>query len=186
MRIFVRGIAVLFGALAFGVAAANATVVEQHHYADVESFPLDGCGFTLAGVAETSGHLLFCVDQTGQVLLAKDAYRFRTTLTNPDTGRSFLLRGQGLYHEIAATPLGGTLHEVSAVEAGVPFTIVDSTGRVVLRDRGAIRRTYVFDSHGDSKPGGELVDVLDVVVHGPHPSLDADVCALAAELTGAS
>ena len=186
MRIFVRSIAMLFGALVFGVAAANATVIEQQQYADVESFTLDGCGFTLEGVAETSGHLLFRVDQTGQVFLAKDAYRFQTTLTNRDTRRSFFLRGHGLYHEIAATPLGGTLYEVSAVEAGVPFTIVDSTGRVVLRDRGAIRTTYVFDSHGDSTPGGELLDVLDVVVHGPHPSLDADFCALAADLTGAS
>ena len=139
MRIFVRSIAMLFGALVFGVAAANATVIEQQQYADVESFTLDGCGFTLEGVAETSGHLLFRVDQTGQVFLAKDAYRFQTTLTNRDTRRSFFLRGQGLYHEIAATPLGGTLYEISAVEAGVPFTIVDSTGRVVLRDRGAIR-----------------------------------------------
>ena len=183
MRIFIYGIAVLVGALVFGAAGAGATVIDQHSYSDVESFTLDGCGFTLEGVAEPNGHLLFRVDQTGQVFLTKDAYSFRTTLTNPDTGRSFYLRGQGIYHEIAATPLGGTLYEVVAIEAGVPFTIEDSNGRVVLRDRGPIRTTYVFDSLGDSTPGGELVDVVDVVVHGPHPSFDTDFCALAAALT---
>jgi hypothetical protein len=186
MRIFGHGIAALVAALAFGVAGAGATVIEQRRYSDVESFTLTGCGFTLDGVAESSGHVLYRVDQTGQLFLAADAHSFRTTLTNPDTGRSFFLSGQGVYHDIAATPLGGTLYQVVAIEAGVPFTIEDSTGRVVLRDRGAIRTTYVFDSHGDGAPGGETIEVLEVVVHGPHPSLDADFCGLAAELTGAS
>jgi hypothetical protein len=186
MRIFIHSVAVLFGALAFAVAGAGANVIEQQDYSDVDSFTLNDCGFVLEGVAETSGHLLFRVDRTGQVFLAKDTYSFRTTLTNPATGRAFFLRGQGVYHEIAATPLGGTLYEVVAIEAGVPFTIVDSTGRVVLRDRGAIRITYLFDSYGDGTPGGETVDVVDVVVHGPHPSFDTDFCQLAAELTGAA
>jgi len=185
MRFF-HCIGVLVAALIFGVAGAGATVIEQQTYSDVESFTLEGCAFPLEGVAVASGHLLYRIDQTGQVFLAKDTYSFRTTLTNPDTGRSFSLLGRGVYHDIAATPLGGTLYQVTAVEAGVPFTIVDSNGRVVLRDRGAIRTTYIFDSYGDGAPGGETVGLLDVVVHGPHPSLDGDFCALAAELTGAS
>lgn len=178
-------LAVTLGLMLGGAAPAGATVIQQHRYSNVESFTLDGCGFTLEGRVEESGQLLFRVDQTGQLFLAKDTYSFRTLLTNPETGKWFTLHGQGVYHDIKATPVGGTVYEVLAVEAGQPFVIEDSAGNVVLRDRGVVRTTYLFDTLGDGRPGGEFLGVTNVVVRGPHPSLDEDFCELAQALTDA-
>jgi hypothetical protein len=73
-----------------------------------------------------------------------------------------------------------------SIEAGQPFVIEDADGKVVLRDRGVIRNTYLFDTLGDGQTGGSFVEELKFVVRGPHPSFDADQCAIAAELTGAN
>ena len=43
------------------------------------------------------------------------------------------------------------------------------TGRVVLRDRGVIRETYLFDTLGDDTPGGMYIEQLGLRVSGPHP-----------------
>ena len=94
-----------------------------------------------------------------------------------------MLHGQGVYHDLRATPLGGGVYEVTAIETGQPFVIEDPSGRVVLRDRGAVRGTYVFDTLGDGQPGGDVLAVTDVVVHGPHPSLDDAFCEIATALT---
>jgi hypothetical protein len=60
-------------------------------------------------------------------------------------------------------------------------------GKVVLRDRGAIFRTIIFDTLGDSKPGGVIVSETIDRVSGPHPDLDMDeatFCALVHDLIG--
>jgi hypothetical protein len=171
--------------LVLGAGRAAATVIEQHHYSDSISFTLDECGFTLEGQVEASGHLLLRVEQGGQLFLAKDTFSFRTVLTNPDTGKWFVLRGKGVYHDIKGTQVSGSVYEVVAIEAGQPFAIEDSAGNVILRDRGVGRTTYLFDTLGDGVPGGETIAVIDVVFRGPHPSFDEDFCEIAAELTGA-
>ena len=86
-----------------------------------------------------------------------------------------------------ATPLGGTIFEFEAVEAGQPFVIEDAEGNVVVRDRGALRHRIVFDTLGDDEPGGVLIEELESSVHGPHPGFadDFPFCEIAAELTGA-
>jgi hypothetical protein len=171
--------------LAFDVGRAAATVIQQHHYSDTESFTLDECGFTLEGQVEASGQLLLRAEQTGQVFLAKDTFSFRTVLTNPETGKWFVLHGHGVYHDIKATQISSTVYEVVAIEAGQPFVIEDSAGNVILRDRGVIRTTYLFETLGDGRPSGYTIAVTDVAVRGPHPSFDADFCEIAAELTAA-
>ena len=86
-----------------------------------------------------------------------------------------------------ATPLGGTIFEFEAVEAGQPFVIEDAEGNVVVRDRGALRHRIVFDTLGDDEPGGVVLEEFDSAVHGPHPGFadDFPFCEIAAELTGA-
>ena len=119
------------------------------------------------------------------MFLAKDTFSFRTVLTNPETGKWSILHGQGVYHDIKATLVGGTIYEVVAIEAGQPFVIEDSAGNIILRDRGVGRTTYLFDTFGDGRPGGTTIDVIHDVVRGPHPSFEADFCEIAAELTEA-
>jgi hypothetical protein len=173
--------------LAFGGGPASATVIEQEHYSGTDSFSFDDCGFTLEGQVEFYGQALLRVDQGGEAFLVKDKFWYRIVFTNLDTGQSFVQRGNGLFHEIKATQVEGTIYEFVAIEAGQPFVIEDSAGNVVVRDRGVIRHTVLFDTLGDAMPGGEFLENVSDVVHGPHPGFAEDFpfCEIAAELTGA-
>jgi hypothetical protein len=57
----------------------------------------------------------------------------------------------------------------------------------VLRDRGVIRTTILFDTLGDETPGGEFLDEIDVEVSGPHPGFFLDegqFCEVVLDLIG--
>ena len=133
-------------------------------------------------------HILLRVDKTGEAFLVADNYSYRGVFTNRETGEWFVQRGNALFHEIKATQVEGTIYEFVAVEAGQPFIIEDSAGNIVVRDRGVIRRTYLVDTLGDGEPGGEFIEDVAAVVHGPHPGFEPDFpfCEIAAELTGAT
>ncbi len=103
---------------------------------------------------------------------------FHEVHTNLDTGQSFTLSGRLLDKEIRATRVGGTVFEATRIIAGQPFTVRDSDGRVVLRDRGVVVVTYLFDTLGDDVPGGDFLDELSVELRGPHPGWDFDICQL--------
>jgi len=173
--------------LAIGAGTAGAKVIEQQHYSGTDSFSFDDCGFTLDVESEFSGRFLLRVDKGGQAFLVLDNFEHRDVLTNAETGQWFVIRGNGLFHEIKATQVDGTIYEFVSIEAGQPFVIEDSTGEVVIRDRGVIRSTYLFDTLGDGTPGGEFLEEVDLSVHGPHPGFadDFPFCEIAAELTGA-
>ena len=181
-------VGVVAAALAIGGPPAGATVIEQEHYSGTDEFTDDGCGFTLNVVSTFYGQAHLRVDKTGQAFLVKDTFHFRDVATNPDTGRWFVVRGHGLFHDIKATQVEGTVYEFNAVEAGQPFVIEDAEGNVIVRDRGVIRHTYLFDTLGDGEPGGEFIEETQTTVHGPHPGFAEDFpfCEIAAELTGAT
>ncbi len=173
--------------LALGALGASATVIEQGRFSGTDSFSFDDCGFWLDVESTFQGHGLFRVDKGGQAFLSKTTFRFRDVLTNRATGKSFVVRGHGLFHEIKATQISGTVYEFQAVEAGQPFVIEDSAGNVIVRDRGVIRHTAIFDTLGDGMPGGILVGEPSAIVHGPHPGFAEDFpfCEIAAQLTAA-
>ena len=173
--------------LAFGAGPAAATVIGQEHYSGTDSSSFDDCGFTLEVQSEFYGHALLRVDRSGEAFLVKDRFWFRDVMTNPETDKWFAVQGHGLFHETGATQISGTVYEFEAIEAGQPFAIVDSAGNVVVRDRGVIRHTYLFDTLGDGQPGGVFIEETGTVVHGPHPGFadDFPFCEIAAELTGA-
>jgi hypothetical protein len=173
--------------LALGGGRASATVIEQEHYSGTDSFSFDDCGFTLDVQSEFHGQALLRVDKGGEAFLVKDKFWYRDVYTNPDTGKWFVVRGNGLFHEIKATQVSGTIYEFVAVEAGQPFVLEDSAGNVLVRDRGVIRHTALFDTLGDGTPGAVFLEETETLVHGPHPGFadDFPFCEIAADLTGA-
>ena len=168
--------------------SAGAGTTGQEHYSGTDEFTDTSCGFTLNGVSTFSGSVLFRETKGGEAFLVKDSYTFRDVLTNPDTGQWFVISGRATVKEISATHVDGNVYEFEVIEAGQPFVLSDSDGNVIVRDRGAIRHTVVFDTLGDGEPGGEFVDYLGADVHGPHPGFAEDFpfCAIAADLTGAN
>jgi hypothetical protein len=114
-----------------------------------------------------------------------DNYEYRETWTNTANGRSFTIWGNGIIRDVSATPVSGSVFQFTTVESGRPFNISDASGRVLVRDRGAIRRTYLFDTEGDDAPGGIFLDVLEERVSGPHPAFsmsEDEFCAVVTPL----
>jgi hypothetical protein len=169
------------------VGPAGATVIGHEHYAGEDTYTIDDCsGFTLNGVSQFEGVVHLRVVKGGEAFLVADNYSFRDVLTNPDTGKWFVIRGNGIFHETKATHVSGNVYDFTAIDSGQPFVMEDSSGNVVVRDRGTIRQTYLFDTLGDGVPGGELIEDTGLVVRGPHPAFadDFPFCELAAKLTG--
>jgi hypothetical protein len=182
-----RAAAVVIAALVLGSGTAWATVQDRERYSGTDSWSYDDCGFTIDVEAEFGGNYLARIDKGGQAFYVNDNYWYRDVHTNPDTGKWFVLRGDGLFHDVKATPKEGTVYEFVSIQSGQPFVIEDSTGRVVVRDRGVIRFTYLFDTLGDGTPGGTFVADVDIAVNGPHPGFadDFPFCEIAADLTSA-
>ena len=78
--------------------------------------------------------------------------------------------------DVKATPLGGNVFEFKFRESGT-VVVRDMAGNVVLRDAGATWITIVFDTLGDSMPGGEILDETVDRVSGPHPLFEKDEAA---------
>jgi hypothetical protein len=175
--------------LALGVwsAPAPATVIHEGTVSGTDHFSDSGCGFTLDVDVVFQFTTRLRVDKGGQAFLDHTIFRVTETVTNRATHRYFFITHRGVYNEIKATQVEGTVYEFVAIEAGQPFVIRDAAGRVVSRDRGVIRHTFLFDTLGDGQPGGVFLEELSDAVHGPHPAFAEDFpfCDIAAALTGA-
>jgi hypothetical protein len=165
---------------------ANAAPILNERYSGTESFT--ECGFE--GESSFSGRVMI-KDATpatdGQFFYFQDNYQYRDVITNPATGEFVVVRGNGIFKEVQARQVEGSVFTFLTHEAGQPFVVEDSSGRVVLRDRGMITLSYVFDTLGDSATGGVfLEDPVVVRVSGPHPGFEEafEFCALLTGLIG--
>jgi hypothetical protein len=133
------------------------------------------------------GHIRAGKGKAAGAFYLQDNYSAVETWTNPENGKFATISHNGVFQDIKATRVEGSIFEFVSHEVGQPFVVRDMNGKVVLRDRGAITWTYLFDTGGDDVPGGEWLEDLDVRVSGPHPGFflgEADECAIAMELIG--
>lgn len=181
-----RTCAVAVAAALATAAPAGATIFERDIYTNDYAFSYDECGFPV-DVAGSVAQRLRVRTGTGPdtgAFFLHNRYSFAETHTNAESGESLTIEMQGLYNEVKATRISGTVFEFAAVDAGQPFSLYDSDGNLVLRDRGSVRLNVVFDTLGDDEPGGEMVAELEPALHGPHPSWDTDHCEMITPLIG--
>jgi hypothetical protein len=182
------GVLAATSGLALALASpVQAAPIERGFYSGSDSFV--ECGlyeeeFSYSG-------LLIVMDSTpaldGQYFNYLNNYEYRAVLTNPTNGKWMVVRGDAAFMDIHARYLEGTVYTGETIQAGVPYVIEDSSGRVVVRDLGNIAFSYVFDTLGDGEPGGEFLAGPEAVrVSGPHPAFlgTFDFCELADELIG--
>jgi hypothetical protein len=169
------------------VLPANAAPIQNERYSGTESFT--ECG--RFQVESTFSGRVMIKDATpatdGQFFYFQNNYQYRDVITNPDTGEFVVVRGNGIFKEVRARQVEGSVFTFLQHEAGQPFVVEDMSGRVVLRDRGLITWSVVFDTLGDSAPGGIFLEGPTVVrVSGPHPGFEEafDFCALLTDLIG--
>jgi len=175
-------------AAALGLAGvsgqATAAQVDVTPYSGTDQWMDDSCGYRTDVTATFSGR--FSV-RTGtgpadSVSFVTDNYSFREVHTNPATGKWFVVRGNGMFKEVKATPVGRNVYEIKAINAGQPFVVEDSSGKVAQLQAGLVTIRYLFDTGGDNIPGGEFVDFLGATLSGHDPH--ATLCSAAGALIG--
>jgi hypothetical protein len=168
---------------------AQAEVIEQQHYAFSFSEDFELCGIAVHEEGEVRGtaHFRVAKGDLDSAFFSHDNYESTSTITNPANGKFLVIERNALFHETVGTRVEGTIFQFTAVEAGQPFVLRDMSGGIVLRDRGVIRSTILFDTLGDETPGGEFLALVDEQVAGPHPGFfldDAAICAIVQDLIG--
>lgn len=173
-----------------GLSPANATMYEKFRYdgADEDVFSFCGIDEVLVDVEYSGrGHIRTGKGKNAGAFFFQDNYSSVETWTNPENDKFVTLSSHGVYQDIKATRVEGSIFEFVTHDVGQPFVLRDMDGNVVLRDRGAVTTTYVFDTGGDDEPGGVYVSDPDVRVSGPHPGFfldEEDQCDLVRELIG--
>lgn len=167
------GIAVLAmaGASCSSTAAGPPeTTTEQYAF---ESWD---CGYPLQIEGEVTSRFLTRPNPRGGPILAQQNVDFSETWTNSDE-EQFTLSGRFLAKDMSATPLGGTLYEVTVQQSGQPF-VISVDGEVLVRDRGNLRLSFRTD------PESGFFEFLGASVSGPHAGFDTDLCKLVAPIVG--
>lgn len=169
-------------------SSAAATVVRLEPVHGTDSWEYSDCGYPVHVEAEfeSTATLRVGKNRDESVFFVRAHGSYREVHTNTLTGEWFVTRGQFTFRDVKATQVEGTVYEISSVQTGQPFVIEDSSGRVVVRDRGAIWQHLVFDTGGDDNPNAEFVDFLGLEVRGPHPGKFSDFCGFAGDLVGIS
>jgi hypothetical protein len=152
---------------------AQATVIDHDHYSFSDSFPDVICGVSVRHDLVRSGvaHVRVGKGELDTLFFGIDNYQWTDTLTNEANGNFVLIEHNGVVHDIKGSLVEGSIFEATTIFPGQPIRIRDMTGRVVSRDRGVFRETYLFDTLGDHTPGGLFLETLSLQVSGPHPLL---------------
>jgi hypothetical protein len=168
VRRFLLPIIVVVGLFTPAVAQA-APPYEHTRYSGTDSFSDTICGLGVTIDVEFSGVLVIRTvkDSDGQAFLAHNNYATVETITNPATGNQIIITANGVFHEQRATHVSGNLWSFDLQDAGT-FTITDLDGNRLLRDRGVVKLRQLFDTLGDSQPGGILITEELLAIHGPH------------------
>ena len=140
--------ALLAGAL---TTPATATIIERGKYSGTDDWVDTECGYPVDVHAEFSGMFSTRVGNKtdSTAFFGADNYTWTETHTDPATGEWYTISANGMWREIKATRLYDNVFAFDQVEAGQPFVITSSAGKVVLRDRGSLIWHYAIDTLGD-------------------------------------
>jgi poly(3-hydroxybutyrate) depolymerase len=178
--------AVVLGLTTMATSAATATAGGPEVFTESYSEQSFECGYPV----DIAGEFTYTVatrthsQKEPDVFYWHQSFSFREVWTNPETDEWFVVRGNSVGIDLTATHVEDNVYEFRQVEAGQPYVVEDSTGRVVARDRGVLRYRVQFDTGGDDDPGDQFVDFLGVEVGGPHPGFETDTCTYASDLLG--
>jgi hypothetical protein len=179
-RLAKLGAVISLGLIALSAVPADATMYQKvQSYSGTEVFDYTLCGLDIHEVFTFSGKMSI---RTGTGDLAgaffgHDNYQYLDTFTNIDNGKFFTISANGLNQDVQATHVEGSIFEFVTHQVGQPYVVRDMSGAVVLRDRGSLSFTYLFDTGGDNVPGGTFLEDVSLRVSGPHPGFFLDEAA---------
>ena len=154
------------------VPPALARPLEREHYEHSDGYTFDDCGFTVHNEVVATGLLMLRAPvREGQPPRWFDNYEVHETLTA--LGRTLHIDHQGLYQDLSAERVAGTVFRFSSIESGQPFVVRDEAGRVLVRDRGVLQSSFEIDTKGTTTlDDDELVEGSFQVTgdRGAHPA----------------
>jgi hypothetical protein len=169
------------------VAPASADVIERERFSEPISQDYEWCGLAVheEGSLTVTVHLRVGTGELESEFFQHLTYKLATTITNTANGRFMTVVAHEVIQDVKATHLEGTLFLETVLDAGQPWVIRDMNGDLVLRDRGVVRVSWIFDTLGDDMPGGQVVEVLSDDARGPHPSWnEEEFCAIIRDTIG--
>jgi len=147
-----RAVRAMGVALALGVlvpTAAAAGPLDREHYSGTDSFDFADCGFNVHEDVTFEGvFMLKAPTRPGAPPRYFDNYSVVETLTA--NGKTITIEHEGLYKDLHATLVGGTIYQFTAIETGQPFVVRDASGGRIIFDRGRLMTTFQVDTQGDS------------------------------------
>jgi hypothetical protein len=160
------------------VTPAQATVIDQRHYSFSDSFPDVACGIPVRHDTAVRGEFRIRVGtgEEASSFYIHDNFDGMSLVTNEANGNFVRFEHNGLINDVKGTRVSGSIFMFTTIVSGQPDAIFDMSGRVVARDRGVVRETYLFDTLEDVYLG-----TLDLQVNGPHPIFHFDenaACAI--------
>src|SRR5215216_408649 len=163
------------GSIALAAAPAQATLYERFSFTFEDSVEEDVCGIDarIDTVGRGMNVIRYLNDGLGQAFVGHGNLTVSDTFTNLATGESFTIEARIREGDVTGEQVEGDVYEFTLTRAGIE-RVVDGDGDVVLRDSGVFRMTYLFDTLGDGRPGGEFLGELSVSVSGPHPLFEMD------------
>ncbi len=188
-------IAVLgLGGLMLTAPAASAAQLESYRWSDSGTVVTDigsECGFGYDVQEEFTFEGKYSLSTGtaktgGQFFRQKNLVTYAGTFTNLTTGDHFTETWHTNWRELPATLVdqSDSIVTYQTKESGVWDTIRDSTGAVRYRSAGNLVFQWVWDTEGDSVPGGFKLDEQFLRTSGHWTTFDADFCAIVDELIG--
>ena len=166
--------------LATIVPAAFAQTGLRERY-DIEwDFSHDDCGWTVEVTGGSTGtfHARIGKGDFASAFFFHDNYEWQETHVRSTDGATITLGGNGVFQEGRATLIEGTTYAFSSVNAGQLLIVRDSSGEILLRDRGSMKQTLVLDTLGDDVTGGIFIEEISFRLNGQYPSEVTDYCTL--------
>jgi len=162
--------------LALAIAApASALTYTREVYEGTDAGSYDDCGPTVDWTGSFGGRFSIRAG-TGKdeaAFFAHDNFWFREVHVRESDGKVAIIEGNLNFKETKATRVDGSIFEFTAVFAG-QVAMRDADGVLILRDRGVIIDTILFDTLGDETPGGVLIEFVSGSLHGQFPSFTTD------------
>ena len=188
-RLIRSGLAAGLLAIALAIPpTTSAAPIAREQYSGSDSFSFDDCGFVVNGEVTFSGLFMLKSGRAGDATpYYFDNYQSREVLTNPETGAWMEILHNGLYRDLQINLVEGTVYEFVAIETGRPFTVVDSDGTVVVRDRGQLTTRFLVDTQGDDDLSNDVfIDGSWELLKdaGSHPGFYLDICPVITDLIG--
>jgi hypothetical protein len=172
--------------LALAVPAAAAKPIAREHYEGSVSGIWDDCLPGIEFEGSWHGNYLY---KAGDPPFVQDNYEWDWVNRNPANDKYFTEHGQGLYKDLKATHLYGTVYHFVAQESGSIYTIETADGTKVLFDRGLLRYEFDADTKGDlilenNEYVGDVTIAADRGVHQFVYMTPEEYCALVVDLLG--